>query len=46
MPAAPDKDAKRQMIAVQHLPEMMRRMRALEQELAHLKATVGGAAAS
>jgi UDP-3-O-[3-hydroxymyristoyl] glucosamine N-acyltransferase len=44
MPAAPDKEAKRQMVAVQHLPETMRRMRALEQELAQLKATVGGAA--
>ena len=30
IPAAPDKQAKRQMIAVQHLPEIIRGMRELE----------------
>ncbi|HYG23160.1 MAG TPA: UDP-3-O-(3-hydroxymyristoyl)glucosamine N-acyltransferase [Verrucomicrobiae bacterium] len=37
IPAAPDKQAKRQMIALQHLPELMRRMRELEKEVALLK---------
>jgi UDP-3-O-[3-hydroxymyristoyl] glucosamine N-acyltransferase len=38
IPAAPDRDAKRQMIAVQHLPELTRRVRELERELAELRA--------
>jgi UDP-3-O-[3-hydroxymyristoyl] glucosamine N-acyltransferase len=41
IPAAPDKQAKRQMIAVQQLPELLRRMRELERELAEVKAAVG-----
>ena len=40
-PAVPDKQAKRQIIAVQHLPELMRRMRDLEKQVAELKAKVG-----
>lgn len=35
-PAAPDKQAKRQMIALQHLPELLRRMRSLEQQVEEL----------
>jgi UDP-3-O-[3-hydroxymyristoyl] glucosamine N-acyltransferase len=38
MPAAPDKQAKRQMIAVQHLPDMLRRMRELEKQVEQLNA--------
>ncbi|MBC8001132.1 MAG: UDP-3-O-(3-hydroxymyristoyl)glucosamine N-acyltransferase [Opitutaceae bacterium] len=41
IPAAPDKQAKRQMIAVQHLPEMARRLRELEREVEQLKAKLG-----
>jgi UDP-3-O-[3-hydroxymyristoyl] glucosamine N-acyltransferase len=41
IPAAPDRQAKRQMIAVQQLPELLRRMRELERELAEVKAAVG-----
>lgn len=41
IPAVPDKQAKRQMIAVQHLPEMTRRLRDLEREVAELKAKIG-----
>ena len=37
MPAVPDKQAKRQMIAVQHLPELVRRLRELEREVEQLK---------
>lgn len=37
-PAAPDKQAKRQMIALQQLPELIRRTRELEKEVAELKA--------
>ena len=40
IPAAPDKQAKRQMIAIQHLPELMRRTRELEQQVADLMARV------
>jgi len=32
-PAQPDKQAKRQMIAIQHLPELLRRVRKIEQKL-------------
>jgi len=41
IPAAPDRQAKRQMIAVQQLPELLHRMRALEKEVAQLKAQKG-----
>jgi UDP-3-O-[3-hydroxymyristoyl] glucosamine N-acyltransferase len=41
IPAAPDKQAKRQMIAIQHLPDMMHRMRELEQQVEQLRARVG-----
>jgi hypothetical protein len=34
IPAAPDKQAKRQMIAIQQLPELIRRMRELEKQVA------------
>ena len=40
-PAAPDKQAKRQIIAVQQLPEMIRRLRELEQQVEQLRAKVG-----
>ena len=42
IPAAPDKQAKRQMIAVQQLPELIRRTRELEKQVAELKARMGG----
>jgi UDP-3-O-[3-hydroxymyristoyl] glucosamine N-acyltransferase len=42
LPAAPDKQAKRQMIAVQQLPDMIHRLRALEQQVEELRAKVGG----
>jgi UDP-3-O-[3-hydroxymyristoyl] glucosamine N-acyltransferase len=42
IPAAPDKQAKRQMIAVQQLPELIRRTRELEKQVAELKARIGG----
>ncbi len=45
IPAAPDKQAKRQMIAVQQLPELIRRMRELEREVAALKSGASGAEA-
>jgi UDP-3-O-[3-hydroxymyristoyl] glucosamine N-acyltransferase len=38
IPAQPHKQMKRQFIAMQQLPEMIRRMRELEQQLAELKA--------
>jgi len=38
IPACPDKQAKRQMIAIQKLPDMMHRLRSLEQEVEQLKA--------
>jgi UDP-3-O-[3-hydroxymyristoyl] glucosamine N-acyltransferase len=41
IPAAPDRQAKRQMIAVQQLPELIHRLRALESEVERLK-TQGG----
>jgi UDP-3-O-[3-hydroxymyristoyl] glucosamine N-acyltransferase len=37
IPAAPDKQAKRQMIAIQQLPELLRRVRELEKQVAELK---------
>jgi len=42
IPAAPDKQAKRQMIAIQHLPELMRRTRELEKQVADLMARAAG----
>lgn len=41
-PAAPDKEAKRQMIALTQLPELIRRTRELEKQVAELKAKAGG----
>jgi UDP-3-O-[3-hydroxymyristoyl] glucosamine N-acyltransferase len=38
LPAAPDKQAKRQMIAMQHLPEMLQRLRELEKQVQELAA--------
>lgn len=40
-PAAPDKQAKRQMIAAQQLPEVIRRMHDLEKQVAELSAKLG-----
>ena len=42
IPAAPDKQAKRQMIAITQLPELIRRMRELEKHVADLEARAGG----
>lgn len=42
IPAQPDKQMKRQLIAMQQLPELIRRMRSAERELAELKARVEG----
>ncbi|MGO9244908.1 MAG: UDP-3-O-(3-hydroxymyristoyl)glucosamine N-acyltransferase [Verrucomicrobiia bacterium] len=42
IPAAPDKQAKRQMIAIQQLPELIRRMRELEKQVAELTAKTSG----
>lgn len=41
IPAAPDKQAKRQMIAIQLLPDMIHRLRELEQQVEQLRAKVG-----
>ena len=41
IPAMPDKQTKRQIIATQQLPEMMRRMKALEKQVAELTAKSG-----
>jgi UDP-3-O-[3-hydroxymyristoyl] glucosamine N-acyltransferase len=38
LPASPAKATKRQWVAVQHLPEMVRRLRALERQVEQLKA--------
>jgi len=40
-PAMPDKQAKRQMIAAQQLPELIRRMRQLEKQVEQLSAKAG-----
>ena len=40
-PAAPDKQTKRQMIALTQLPELLRRTRELEQQVAELRAKAG-----
>jgi UDP-3-O-[3-hydroxymyristoyl] glucosamine N-acyltransferase len=42
IPAAPDKQAKRQMIAMQHLPELLHRMRDLEKQVEQLTARSAG----
>ena len=42
IPAAPDKQAKRQWIGVQQLPEMIRRVRELEKQVERLKIQTGG----
>ena len=42
IPAAPDKQAKRQMIAVQQLPDMIHRLRELEKQVAELTAKTSG----
>lgn len=42
IPAMPDKQTKRQIIATQQLPEMARRVRALEEQVAELTAKPGG----
>ena len=42
IPAMPEKQAKRQIIATMQLPEILRRMRNLEKQLEELRAKVGG----
>lgn len=42
IPAVPDKQAKRQVIAIQHLPDLIHRVRELEAIVAELKAKIGG----
>lgn len=42
IPAAPDRQAKRQMIAVQQLPDLIRQVRDLAAEVARLRAEAGG----
>ena len=42
IPAAPDKQTKRQWIGVQQLPDMLRRMRELEKQVEQLKSKAGG----
>jgi UDP-3-O-[3-hydroxymyristoyl] glucosamine N-acyltransferase len=42
IPAAPDRQAKRQMIATQQLPELIRRMLELEKQVEPLNARCGG----
>jgi UDP-3-O-[3-hydroxymyristoyl] glucosamine N-acyltransferase len=42
IPAAPDKQAKRQMIAMQQLPELLRRMREMEKKVQELTAMCRG----
>jgi UDP-3-O-[3-hydroxymyristoyl] glucosamine N-acyltransferase len=41
IPAAPDRQAKRQMVALQHLPDLLRRVRELEKQLEQLAARSG-----
>ena len=40
-PALPDKQTKRQLIALQQLPELIRRTRELEKQVAELQAKAG-----
>jgi UDP-3-O-[3-hydroxymyristoyl] glucosamine N-acyltransferase len=42
IPAAPDRQAKRQMIAMQHLPDLLHRLRDLEKQVEQLTARCGG----
>ena len=42
IPAAPDRQAKRQMIAMQQLPELLHRMRDLEKQVEQLTARCAG----
>jgi len=42
IPAAPDKQAKRQIIAVQQLPDLIQRLRELEQQVEQLRARMDG----
>jgi UDP-3-O-[3-hydroxymyristoyl] glucosamine N-acyltransferase len=42
IPAMPDRQAKRQIIATQQLPELLRRMRELEKEVQELRTKLGG----
>ena len=42
IPAAPDRQAKRQIIAMQQLPELLRRVRELEKQVQELTAKCGG----
>ena len=42
IPAAPDRQAKRQIIAAQQLPDLLHRLRDLEKEVQELKAKCGG----
>jgi len=42
IPAMPDKQTKRQMIALQQLPELIRRTRELEKQVTELQAKAGG----
>jgi UDP-3-O-[3-hydroxymyristoyl] glucosamine N-acyltransferase len=46
IPAAPDRQAKRQVIAMQHLPELLRRMRQLEHQVKELTARCDAGAVS
>ena len=41
IPAAPDRQAKRQMIAIQQLPDLLHRMRELEKQVQELTAKCG-----
>jgi UDP-3-O-[3-hydroxymyristoyl] glucosamine N-acyltransferase len=41
IPAAPERQAKRQMVAIQHLPEVLRRLRDLEKQVEQLTARCG-----
>jgi UDP-3-O-[3-hydroxymyristoyl] glucosamine N-acyltransferase len=43
IPAAPDRQAKRQMIAMQHLPDVLHRLRDVENELKELRAQLAPA---
>jgi UDP-3-O-[3-hydroxymyristoyl] glucosamine N-acyltransferase len=45
MPAAPDRQAKRQMIALQHLPDMLHRMRDLEKQVEELNSRLAATSA-
>lgn len=42
IPAVPDKQAKRQWIAIQHLPDLLQKVRAMEKQIADLSAKLGG----